>query len=196
MSKRINLISGITGQDGSYLAENLVEKGEVVIGLTRNKKLEFRENIKHLSNYVTLMHCSYTQKHIDKIIKEIEPHRIFNLAGQVYVNKSWDLVNTPVTSTGSIPIYFLNAILKINRKIKFFQASSSEIFGEQEKLPIDENSSISPTNPYGCSKALAHNMVRIYREQYGLHAVNGILFNHDSHRRPTDFISKRLIKGA
>jgi GDPmannose 4,6-dehydratase len=189
------LITGVTGQDGSYLAELLTERGCRVIGLTRDVALTFGENIEHLRGRLELQYCSYTEASILDAVLKNRPNFIYNLAGQTYVAKSWDLVEETIAHSAIIPIHFLNAILRADKSIKFFQASTSEIF-KPSANPMDEDSPLMPTNPYGCSKAFAHNMVNAYRAHHGLFAVNGIFFHHESPRRHPNFLSRKVVQGA
>ncbi|MGZ3690857.1 MAG: GDP-mannose 4,6-dehydratase [Pseudobdellovibrio sp.] len=196
MTKKTALISGISGQDGSYLAELLVEKNYRVVGLTRKFSEEVPKSLAHIKNKIEVKYCNYTENSIMEILREINPDEIYNLAGQAYVGKSWDLVPDTVQINGLIPIYFVEAIYKINRKIKFFQASSSEVFSPAPDEVLTEKSPIKPSNPYGCSKAFAHQMVSLFRQAYGIYLVNGIFFNHESSRRSSEFLTKKVIASA
>jgi len=190
------LISGIRGQDGSYLADLLLQKNIKVVGLTRDPGLLFRGNIAHLEDKVTLEYSSYDYRSLTEIVLRQKPHYIFNMTVQPYVLKSWQMLDETIQASGIIPCHFLKVIQEIDPKIKFFQASSSEIFGPDRGAGLDEASSILPRTPYGCAKALAHNMVVSFRENYDMFAVNGILFNHESSRRSDNFLSKKVIQSA
>ncbi|RYZ84179.1 MAG: NAD-dependent epimerase/dehydratase family protein, partial [Proteobacteria bacterium] len=181
MHNRKAIITGVTGQDGSYLADQLVAKGYSVLGLTRDPSVEFKGNVAHLKGLIDLAHCSYDQQSIAGLIESFDPHEIYNLAGQSFVSRSWEFQQETLESAGLVPCYFLEAIAKHNPLIRFFQASSSEIFQPApNQEPLTELSPIQPVNPYGCAKGLAHNMVAAYRNNKKLFAVNGILFNHES----------------
>jgi GDPmannose 4,6-dehydratase len=196
MPKRRALIAGITGQDGSYLAELLLEKGYEVSGLTRDPLARFTPNIAPLKGRVDLRYCAYTESAVIEAVQNVRPHEIYNFGAQVYVAKSWELIPETVHHTGVIPTYFLEAIIKADRKIKFFQASSSEIYTPKANELLTEESPIDPSNPYGCSKAFAHQMVAMFRKQHKAHFVNGIFFNHESPRRNEDFLSRKLVRAA
>ena len=190
------IISGIRGQDGSYLADHILSKNYKVIGLTRDPGLLFTENIEHLKDKVELCYTSYDYHSLTQIIRKYKPTVIYNLCGQPYVLKSWSMIDETIVGSGMIPCHFLQAISEIDKNIKFFQASSSEIFEPDDGSGLDEASVIKPRTPYGCAKALAHNMVISFRENYGIFAVNGILFNHESPRRRENFLSQKIVKEA
>jgi len=194
--RRCVLISGVRGQDGSYLAELLLENGYQVIGLTRDPGLLFEGNISHLKDKIELCYTAYDFHSLSQIISKYRPEKIFNLCGQPYVLKSWSMIDETIKGSGMIPCHFLQAISEIDREIKFFQASSSEIFEPDKGEGLTENSRILPRTPYGCAKALAHNMVVSFRENYNLFAVNGILFNHESSRRRENFLSRKVVREA
>lgn len=196
MAQKRVLITGITGQDGSYLAEILVDKGYHVMGLTRDISRTFTRNIQHLKGKIELHYCSYAAYSIMEAVRELRPDEIYNLTGQTYVSKSWDLIPETVQNTGMIPIFFIEAIYKTNRAIKFFQASSAEIFTPKPNEILTEESQIEPSNPYGCSKVFAHQMLAMFRKSHGMFLVNGILFNHESSRRYHDFLSKKVVCAA
>lgn len=196
MAKKRALIAGITGQDGSYLAELLLEKGYQVIGLTRDISRRWSSNIEQLRARIELHYCAYTEHSITEAVQKHLPSEIYNLTGQTYVGKSWELIPETIQNTGVVPTYFLGAILEVDRAIRFFQASSSEIFSPNDGEILTESSPIAPTNPYGCSKAFAHQMVASFRRYHGIYAVNGILFNHESPRRNDDFLSKKVTRTA
>jgi GDPmannose 4,6-dehydratase len=196
MKQKRALISGITGQDGSYLAEILLARGYHVMGLTRDVSRTFTSNIRHLHGKIELHYTPYSAHSIIETVRSLAPDEIYNLTGQTYVGKSWDLIQETVHTTGTIPIMFLEAILKVNRGIRFFQASSSEIFTPRSNEILTEDSEIDPSNPYGCSKAFAHQMVATFRKAHQMFLVNGILFNHESPRRFHDFLSKKVVCAA
>lgn len=194
--KKKALIAGLTGQDGSYLAEILLDQGYMVFGLTRDKSLKLPQHLHHLSDRVEMLTCDYTPQDIQHVLSQSRPDEVYNFAAQTYVSKSWSIVQETIQNSGLVPVYFLEAILSAHKHVRFFQASSSEIFTPMPGEILNEDSRINPTNPYGASKAFAHQMVTMFRRQYGLYAVNGILFNHESSRRKDDFVSKKIVKAA
>ncbi len=193
---RTALITGITGQDGSYMAELLVNRGYRVFGITRDPALAFPLNLRHLADKVALIFCTYEAHDLVEIVKRVKPQEIYNFTGQSYVGKSWEMVEETFRSLAVIPSRLLEAIIASDTSIRFLQASSSELFnpGEQERL--DERFPISPYNPYGCSKTFAHCMVAAYRQAHGLFAVNAILFPHESPRRHPNFAFKKIVRAA
>lgn len=195
-AQKVAIITGISGQDGSYLAELLLEKNYKVFGLTRDPGCLFNDRIKHLAGRVELLYCTYDPASFRDVLERTSPDEIYNLTGQTYVGKSWLMVEETIEASGLIPINLVRSIVAFNSTIKFFQASSCEIYTPLDDQPITEGSIIAPATPYGCSKALAHHAVCAYRNNYELFAVNGILFNHESPRRNNDFISKKVILKA
>lgn len=196
MNKKTALITGINGQDGSYLAELLLKKDYRIIGLTRDPATKPTDNTKHIYKKIEMRYCTYDLHSVSEVIDSVQPDEVYNFAGQTYVGKSWEMLDETFQASGILPCYFLEAIARLNRKIKFFQASSSEIFYPALKEKLTEKSILAPHNPYGCSKAFAHNMVKSYRQNYGLYAVNGILFNHESERRHENFLCKKIVRTA
>ncbi len=196
------LITGITGQDGSYLAEFLLKKGYEVHGLVRRASTFNRERIEHLTNpenffdgkegpilhYADLTDTSS----IEKILSLVRPDEIYNLGAQSHVGISFEIPEntTDVVAVGALRI--LEAMRKICPKARFYQASSSEMFGKVEETPQSENTKFHPRSPYGCSKVYAYNITVNYREAYGLFACNGILFNHESERRGENFVTRKI----
>lgn len=192
----VALIAGITGQDGSYLAEYLLGRGYEVAGITRDPGLTLPLNLNHLAGRVKLLYSSYELGQLIEIIKTIRPTEIYDLCGQSYVGKSWSMVEETIRSVGIIPSRMLEAIVATDQSIRFLHASSSELFNPTVGETLIERSSIAPYNPYGCAKAFAHNMVSAYRRTYGLHAVNAILFPHESPRRHANFVFKKIVRQA
>ena len=201
--KKKALITGITGQDGSYLAELLLEKGYEVHGIVRRSSVINRERIDHLfelddytgeeKGNIFLHYGDLTDSSsIEKILKEVMPDEIYNLAAQSHVRVSFDIPeNTSnVVALGTLRI--LEAIKNVCPKAKFYQASSSEMFGKVLETPQSEKTPFNPRSPYGCSKVYAFNITKNYREAYGLHASNGILFNHESERRGEAFVTRKI----
>lgn len=195
MAKKKALILGISGQDGSYLAELLLQKEYEVYGTTRGSASVFGANLKHLKGKIKLIHTTYDVKSLVKILSRVRPHEVFNFAGQTYVSKSWSLLHETVQSSPVLVNNILEAILQVDKKIRFFQASSCEIFSQHSGL-ITEESPIAPGNPYGCGKAYTTHLVSCFRQQYGIYAVTGIFFNHDSPRRHEDFVARKIVKCA
>tara|TARA_Y100000389_G_scaffold312_1_gene298 strand:+ start:16815 stop:17807 length:993 start_codon:yes stop_codon:yes gene_type:complete len=196
-------ITGINGQDGSYLAEYLLSLGYEVHGTVRRNstsenqsaRLELAFKSKNLyTHYGDLL----DQTSIERLLTEIMPDEIYNLAAQSHVRVSFDIPQFTVQTNSLGVVNILEAYKRICPKAKFYQASSSEMFG----LTVEddgfqrENTIMNPVSPYGCSKVFAYNMVRHYRRAYGLHAVNGILFNHESPRRGSNFVTNKVVKTA
>lgn len=198
------LITGITGQDGSYLAELLLDKGYEVHGVIRRASTFNTERIDHLYqdphlNGVRLfLHYGdiSDSSNISRLIETIKPDEIYHLAAQSHVRVSFDLPEYTANTTGLGTIRILDAIRNAGLKTKFYQASSSEMFGKvaPEDLPINENTVFHPRSPYGCAKVYAYWITKNYRESYNLFAVNGILFNHESPRRGETFVTRKITR--
>lgn len=193
---KVALVSGVTGQDGSYMAELLIAKGYKVFGLTRLSGITEVQNIRHLTKQLVLKNSTYQLDDIVSIIDEISPDEIYNFAGQSFVSRSWLVVEETIHSQGTIVARFLEAILATNKRIKFVNASSSEIFNPDEGFPLSEKSIPKPYNPYGCSKLLGHTLVDSYRNAKNIYAVNAIFFPHESPRRNKNFVFKKIIDSA
>lgn len=192
----VALISGISGQDGSYMAEYLIQKGYKVFGITRDKNFSNLVNIRHLSGNITLIESSYETSDLIEILRFVKPIEIYNFAGQSFVSKSWSMLEETVLSQATLVGRFLDAVLNVDIKIRFLNASSSEIFGESTGGILNEASVLTPYNPYGCAKAFGYNLVNAYRDRKGLFAVNAILFPHESPRRNENFAFKKIISSA
>ena len=191
------LITGITGQDGSYLAELLLEKGYEVFGMVRRASTESFDRINHIKDKITLVQGDLLdQLSLISIIEEHKPHEVYNLAAQSFVPTSW---NQPVL-TGEFDAIgvtkVLEAIRLVDKKIKFYQASSSEMFGKVQEVPQKESTPLYPRSPYGVAKVYGHWITINYRESYGIHASSGILFNHESPRRGLEFVTKKITDGV
>ncbi len=191
------LITGITGQDGSYLAEFLLEKGYQVIGMVRRSSTEPYERIRHIRDKVTLVQADLLdQLSIINLIEEHKPEEVYNLAAQSFVPASW---GQPVL-TGEFDALgvtrVLEAIRLVNKDIKFYQASSSEMFGKVQEVPQKETTQFYPRSPYGVAKVYGHWITINYRESFGIHASSGILFNHESPRRGLEFVTRKITDGA
>ena len=190
------LITGITGQDGSYLAEFLLNKGYEVYGMYRRSSVEVFERIDPIKDKINLICADLTdQSSLNKTIKDIKPDEVYNLAAQSFVPASWTqpILTGEVTALGVTRL--LEAIRHTNSKIKFYQASSSEMFGKVQETPQTEKTPFYPRSPYGVSKIYGHWISRNYRESYGMFAVNGILFNHESPRRGENFVTRKITNG-
>lgn len=191
------LITGITGQDGSYLAELLLSKGYKVYGLTRRTSTVNNERIEHIQDKITLVQGDLLdQSSLSAAITESEPDEVYNLAAQSFVKTSW---NQPVltgefTALGVTRI--LEAIRILNPKIKFYQASSSEMFGKVTETPQKETTRFYPRSPYGVAKVYGHYITVNYRESFNLFACSGILFNHESPRRGLEFVTRKISHGV
>ena len=191
-----SLITGITGQDGSYLAEFLLEKGYDVYGMVRRSSTEKFERINHIKDKITLIQADLLdQLSIISMIEEVRPEEVYNLASQSFVPTSW---NQPVL-TGQFTALgvtkMLEAIRLIDKKIKFYQASSSEMFGKTQERPQNEKTPFYPRSPYGVAKVYGHWITINYRESYGIPASSGILFNHESPRRGLEFVTRKITDG-
>lgn len=193
------IITGITGQDGAYLSRLLIEKGYKVVGLTRPDAEENYFGLNYLGLYdkVTLKECGLLDlPKIKKIFKEFKPAEVYNLAAQSSVGASFEEPQETIHFNIQSVLNLLQAIKKVDKKIKFYQASSSEIFGNTKKLPITESSVIQPASPYGISKATGHWLAINYREAFDIFVCCGILFNHESYLRGNNFIVKKIIRTA
>lgn len=187
------LITGVTGQDGSYLAELLLEKGYKVYGLTRRTSTVNNERIKHIQDKITLIQGDLLdQSSLSAALFESEPEEAYNLAAQSFVQTSW---NQPVL-TGEFTALgvtrMLEAIRHVNPKIRFYQASSSEMFGKVTETPQKETTRFYPRSPYGVAKVYGHYITVNYRESYNMFACSGILFNHESPRRGLEFVTRKI----
>lgn len=191
------MITGITGQDGAYLSKLLLEKGYRVIGLLRSYNSINLVKLKYLKiqEKILLEECDLNDlSSVMKIVTKYNPDEIYNLAAQSSVGISFSQPLGTIQSNLFSVLNLLESIKNINKNIKFYQASSSEMFGNVEKLPLVENTAFHPTSPYGISKASAHWVVINYRESFGLFACCGILFNHESYLRSNNFFVKKIIR--
>src|SRR3984957_20545102 len=191
------LITGITGQDGSYLAEFLLKKGYKVYGLVRRLSTPNIENIAHLRDKVELLSGDLLDSSsINQAIEEAEPDEFYNLAAQSFVKTSFEqpVLTGEFTAIGVTRV--LESIKKINKKIKFYQASSSEMFGKVVETPQKETTRFHPRSPYGVAKVYGHYITLNYRESYDMFACSGILFNHESPRRGIEFVTRKISHAA
>jgi GDPmannose 4,6-dehydratase len=195
MSKRA-LITGITGMDGSHLAEFLLSKNYEVYGLERWKSHSDYQNISHLLDRITLLKGDLTdQNSIVRCLNVCKPNEVYNLAAQSFVGDSWTMPELTSDITGVGVLRILEAIRETDKEIKFYQASSSEIFGRTKGI-TDENALINPISPYGVAKAYGHMITKTYREGHNLFAVSGLLFNHESERRGLQFVTRKITDGV
>jgi len=191
------LITGITGQDGSYLAELLIEKGYDVHGIIRRASTFNTGRIDHIYDKLTLHYGDLSDaSSLARLLAKIQPNEIYNLAAQSHVRVSFDCpeYTTDITATGTIRI--LEAIRESGLKPRFYQASSSEMFGLVQEVPQSETTPFYPRSPYACAKLYSHWVTVNYRESYGLHASSGILFNHESPRRGETFVTRKITRAV
>ena len=193
------IISGITGQDGSYLAEFLLNKGYKVIGLKRRTSLLNTDRVDHVYDHDNF-HLEYFDLNdvgsIYRLLNTYKPDEFYNLAAQSHVRVSFDISEHTVDGIAMGTLRILNAIKEITPRTKFYQASSSEMFGDNPQVPQIETTALQPASPYACAKVFAHNLVRNYRHSYGLHLSSGILFNHESPRRGETFVTRKITLAA
>ena len=197
MTARRALITGITGQDGSYLAELLLQQGYAVIGMVRRSSAESFDRITHLLDRITLQQADLLdQESLIHLIREVRPHEIYNLASQSFVPTSWEqaVLTAEFTAVGVTRI--LEAVRLVDPGIRFYQASTSEMFGKAQEMPQHERTPFYPISPYGAAKLYGHWITVTYRESYGLFACSGILFNHESPRRAKEFVSRKVTDGV
>ena len=192
-SKKRALITGITGQDGSYLAELLLEKGYEVHGMVRRSSTEKFERIEHLRDKVTLHQADLLDhRSLTDALKASQPAEIYNLAAMSFVGTSWVQPVLTAEFTGVGVTRLLEAIREVCPEARFYQASSSEMFGKVREVPQTELTAFHPRSPYGVAKAYGHYITVNYRESYDLHASSGILFNHESPRRGQEFVTRKI----
>jgi len=197
MSKRAALITGITGQDGSYLAEFLLGQGYEVVGMVRRTSTVSFARIHHIQDRITLVSGDLLdQGSLISVLREYRPDEVYNLAAQSFVPTSWEqpVFTGEVTALGVTRL--LEAIRTVNPKIRFYQASSSEMFGKVREVPQHESTPFYPRSPYGVAKVYGHWITVNYRESYDLFAVSGILFNHESPRRGLEFVTRKVTSGV
>jgi GDPmannose 4,6-dehydratase len=189
----IALITGITGQDGSYLAELLLEKGYQVHGMFRRSSTETFERVKHLEGQIELHPGDLIdQQSLVSLLERVQPTEVYNLAAQSFVPTSWQQPQLTGEVTGLGVTRLLDAIRLVNSKIRFYQASSSEMFGKVHETPQRETTPFHPRSPYGVAKVYGHYITINYRESYGMFACSGILFNHESPRRGLEFVTRKI----
>jgi GDPmannose 4,6-dehydratase len=197
MASKRALITGITGQDGSYLAELLLDQGYEVHGMVRRASTENFERIAHLQDRISLVHADLLdQSSLVEALEESRPNEVYNLGAQSFVPTSWRQPVLTAEFTGVGVTRLLEAIRRVDPDIRFYQASSSEMFGKVREVPQNEQTPFYPRSPYGVAKAYGHFITVNYRESYGLFAVSGILFNHESPRRGLEFVTRKISDGV
>ncbi len=191
------LITGITGQDGSYLAELLLREGYRVVGMTRRTSTDVHERIGHIVDDIEFVSGDLLdQSSITSIVAAVKPDEVYNLAAQSFVPASWTqpVLTGEFTALGVTRV--LEAVRTVNPRIRFYQASSSEMFGKVQAVPQNEDTPFYPRSPYGVAKLYGHWITINYRESYDLYAVSGILFNHESSRRGKEFVTRKITDGV
>lgn len=195
MSKKVALITGITGQDGGYLAKFLLEKNYHVIGLYRRAATDTFSKLKEhgIFDQIELVDFELLEfSNICRILKKFQPDEFYNLAAQSFVAASWEEPIYTAQADGMGVLYILEAIREFSPKTKFYQASTSEMFGKVQEIPQSETTPLYPRSPYGCAKVFAHWLTTNYRESFGLFACSGILFNHESPMRGKEFVTRKI----
>jgi GDPmannose 4,6-dehydratase len=203
-SEKIALITGITGQDGSYLSELLLEKGYTVHGIVRRTSNLLRSRIEHLrrddKSYGQRLFLHYgdlgDSTTLRRIFGDVRPSEVYHLAGQSHVGLSFEIPESTCEEAGMATLRLLEIARSQPEPVKFYHASSSEIFGDASETPQTEETPLRPTSPYGCAKAFATQLARIYRQSYGLFVCNGILYNHESPRRGENFVTRKIARAA
>jgi GDPmannose 4,6-dehydratase len=196
MTKRA-LITGITGQDGSYMAEFLLEKGYEVFGVVRRSSTVNLERVQHIQERIRVLPADLLdQNSLINAVKEADPHEVYNLAAQSFVPTSWfqPVLTGEFTALGVTRV--LEAVRVINPEIRFYQASTSEMFGKAEEVPQNERTSFHPRSPYGVAKVYGHWITVNYRESYDMYTCSGILFNHESPRRGLEFVTRKVTNAV
>ena len=197
--KKIALITGVTGQDGSYLAELLIEKGDKVVGMKRRTSLLATDRIDHLLTHPNF-HLVYGSMNdagaFYRLFANQKFDEVYNLAAQSHVRVSFDVPEETVDAVAMGPLRLLECIRTMQSDCRFYQASSSEMYGDNPEHPQSEETRLMPASPYACAKVFAHGLTRNYREGYGIHASSGILFNHESPRRGETFVTRKITLAA
>jgi len=204
MIKKIALITGITGQDGSYLTELLLEKGYAVHGIVRRTSNLLRSRIEHLRrdekiyNQRLFLHYGDLSDSttLRRIFRAVKPTEVYHLAGQSHVGLSFEIPESTCDEAGMATLRLLEIVRDQPQPLKFYHASSSEIFGTAVETPQTESTPMMPASPYGCAKAFATQLARVYRQAYGLFVCNGILYNHESPRRGENFVTRKIARAA
>ena len=197
MSPKKALITGVTGQDGSYLAEHLLDLGYEVVGMVRRSSTVSFERISHIQDRMTLVSGDLLDEaSIITLLAEHRPHEVYNLAAQSFVQTSWTQPVFTGETTALGVTRMLDAIRTVDPSMRFYQASSSEMFGKVQAVPQIETTPFYPRSPYGVAKVYGHWITVNYRESYGMHASSGILFNHESERRGMEFVTRKITYNA
>jgi len=197
MAKKVALITGVTGQDGSYLAEFLLEQGYKVYGMVRRASVDKFERIAHIMDKIQLIQGDLLDQYsLISALKESQPTEVYNLAAQSFVPTSWaqPVLTSEFTAIGVTRM--LESIRLVNKDIRFYQASSSEMYGKVRETPQTEDTPFYPRSPYGVAKVYGHYITVNYRESYDLFATSGILFNHESPRRGLEFVTRKVTDGV
>ncbi len=195
--KKKALITGITGQDGSYLADFLLEKNYEVYGMVRRSSMEKFDRIDHIKDKINIVQADLLDQYsLIRLISDIQPDEVYNMAAMSFVPTSWSQPVLTAQFTGIGVTQVLEAVRAANKKIKFYQASSSEMFGKVQETPQTEKTCFYPRSPYGIAKVYGHWITVNYRESYDIFAVSGILFNHESPRRGLEFVSRKVTYNA
>jgi len=198
------LITGVTGQDGSYLTELLLQKGYAVHGIVRRTSNLTRSRIEHLRRdekvYDQKLFLHYGDLSdgttLRRIFGVVQPDEVYHLAGQSHVGLSFEIPESTCEDAGMATLRLLEIARDQRKPLRFYHASTSEIFGNAQSAPQDENTALAPTSPYGCAKAFATQLARVYRKSYGLFVCNGILYNHESPRRGENFVTRKIARAA
>src|SRR3954466_1071663 len=202
--KKTALITGIAGQDGSYLTELLLEKGYTVHGIVRRTSHLLRSRIEHLRRDTKLYGCRFFLHYGDlsdgatlsRIVAEVQPRELYHLAGQSHVGLSFEIPESTCEEAGMATLRLLEIVRSQPQPVRLYHASSSEIFGNAREVPQTESTPFRPTSPYGCAKAFATQLAQVYRQSYGLFVCNGILYNHESPRRGENFVTRKIARAA
>jgi GDPmannose 4,6-dehydratase len=204
VAPRIAFITGITGQDGSYLTEMLLEKGYTVHGLVRRASMFNRSRIEHLRGnpavYGKSLFLHYSDLHdqtsLRRIFRQVRPDEVYHLAGQSHVGLSFEIPEVTCQEVANATLGLLEIVRDQDHPVRVYHASSSEVFGTPATAPQTEDTPMRPNNPYGCAKAFATNLCRVYRDAYGLFVCNGIAYNHESPRRGENFVTRKITMAA
>jgi len=193
------IITGVTGQDGSYLAELLISKGYKVLGLKRRTSIIATERVDDVMehpNFSLAYWSLFDGGALYRILKDFQPDEIYNLAAQSHVRVSFEVPEETAQNVGIGFLRIIEAVRHVNPDIRIYQASSSEMFGDNPQVPQNEKTRLMPASPYACAKVFSHHLCRNYRESYGMHVSSGILFNHESPRRGETFVTRKITRAA
>ena len=204
MANKIALITGITGQDGSYLTELLLQNGYAVHGVVRRTSNLLRSRIEHLRRNEAVYGKNLFLHYGDlsdtttlrRIFREVQPSEVYHLAGQSHVGLSFEIPESTCDEAGMATLRLLEIVRDQLQPVRFYNASSSEVFGDASESPQTEDTPMRPTSPYGCAKAFATQLARVYRQSYGLFVCNGICYNHESPRRGENFVTRKIARAA